>query len=123
VTPRPDRPESTRETPHTPGPWVAELDPEGGFIITNGPAQRDGTWVLASRGPIAHRAEESAANARLIVSAPYLSARLRASEQALEKIAQIRCGIPGHSVAVGCGAASIARAALEEGEREGKDSA
>jgi hypothetical protein len=65
------------ESKHTPGPWELELEPDGGFIITNGPASKDGTWVLAARGPIAHRAAVSHANARLIAAAPDLLAELQ----------------------------------------------
>jgi hypothetical protein len=68
--------EKVSEAKHTPGPWELELDPDGGFIITNGPASKDGTWVLAARGPIAHRAAVSHANARLIAAAPDLLAAL-----------------------------------------------
>lgn len=43
------------------------------------------------------------------------NARLR---EALEEIAAKGCGIPGHSVAVGCGANAIARRALEADDGE-----
>jgi hypothetical protein len=46
-----------------------ELDPEGGFIIATGPASKAGTYVIAARVPLPHRAAESHANARLIVQA------------------------------------------------------
>jgi len=79
---------------HTPGPWVVELDPDGGFIITNGPAQRDGTWVLASRGPIAHLAGQSRANAWLMAAAPDLLEMARIALRAIEQH-DILEGTPG----------------------------
>src|SRR6188474_2432924 len=64
-------------TKHTPGPWTLEIDPDGGFIVTTGPADTAGTWVIVSRNPIQHRADESHANGRLIATAPDLLGILR----------------------------------------------
>jgi hypothetical protein len=50
-------------------PWTLELDPDGGFIITNGPASKEGTYVIAARVPLPHRALESYANAVFLIQA------------------------------------------------------
>jgi hypothetical protein len=94
----------------------------------------DGTKVAgASEYP--YFCIEDEADALLIASAPDLSARLRASEQARERLeAALRDILAAIDVCKAtecaredCNKArsleAAARAALEEGEREGKDSA
>jgi hypothetical protein len=57
---------------HTPGPWHAEIGPQGGYVISDD--ERGHTICLRSPWPM--RMGESEANARLIAAAPELLAAL-----------------------------------------------
>lgn len=81
---------------HTPGPWTVEIGMDALVRCPDGRTFNAGDAIYH---------DDNKANARLIAVAPeFLSA--------LREIAAVPCGVPGHSVAVGCRAASIARAAL-----------
>ncbi len=62
---------------HTPGPWTANLAPQGGFDIEKDPNDLGRYMVLATRNADEARAEEMHANARLIAAAPDLLEALR----------------------------------------------
>jgi hypothetical protein len=60
-----------RETKHTPGPWNALADEDGAFEVESD------THIVAMRGPLTHKSEESIANCRLIAAAPELLEALK----------------------------------------------
>lgn len=62
--------------------------------------------------------EQATANAQAIVALhnafPEILERLRSAEEALRKVAATPCGVPGHSVAVSCGARGEANVHLQK---------
>lgn len=75
---------------HTPGPWLFELHPSGGFDIETNPNDLGIYMVIASRNLHPKREQEMHANARLIAAAPEL---LEALEQMISDYASA-IGIP-----------------------------
>lgn len=57
---------------HTPGPWTANISPQGGFDIEKDPNELGRYMVLATLNAHESRADEMHANAHLIAASPEL---------------------------------------------------
>lgn len=72
---------------HTLGPWELELLDDGSFYVFTLPTVDMGSaFTVCRRGSIAHRVDQSHANARLIAAAPELLDGARGLLELLDQI-------------------------------------
>lgn len=80
---------------HTPGPWRAYFQPEGGFGVYQDDGHGNGDHIMCVSIGTKRQITETHANERLIAAAPEQHAALQSAEAFLAGL--VGCGVIGES--------------------------